>query len=122
MRIPTCVEWHVSWCAAWRAVVHYTVFVIFVLFLCWLGAELAVAHDNWINKGGFRNGAGEWCCGEGDCFMVEPVRTTANGYLILATGELIPEREAQPSPDGKFWRCKRPDGSRRCFFAPMPSY
>src|SRR5262245_61926059 len=25
------------------------------------------------------------------------------------------------SPDGEFWRCKRPDGSRRCFFAPPPS-
>ena len=81
----------------------------------------ALAHDSWIMRGGHRNAAGEFCCGEGDCFMVEPVRVTANGYLIMATGELVPEREAHPSPDGKFWRCKRPDGSRRCFFAPPPS-
>jgi hypothetical protein len=35
--------------------------------------------------------------------------------------ESVPFAEAQPSPDGEFWRCKRPDGSRRCFFAPPPS-
>ena len=81
----------------------------------------ALAHDSWISRGGLKNAAGEWCCGEGDCFMVEPVRVTVNGYLIMATGELVPEREAQPSPDGKFWRCKRPDGMRRCFFAPPPA-
>ena len=79
------------------------------------------AHNSWISRGGLKNAAGEWCCGEGDCFMVEPVRVTANGYLIMATGEIVPEREAQPSPDGKFWRCKRPDGSLRCFFAPPPA-
>ena len=81
----------------------------------------ALAHDEWISRGGLRNAAGEWCCGSGDCFMVEPVRTTANGYLILAINELVPEREAMPSPDGKFWRCQRPDGTRRCFFAPPPA-
>lgn len=79
------------------------------------------AGQDWIMKGGHRNAAGEWCCGEGDCFEVEPVRVTANGYLIMATGELVPESEAMPSPDGKYWRCKRPDGTRRCFFAPPPS-
>jgi hypothetical protein len=26
--------------------------------------------------------------------------------------------EAQQSEDGSFWRCKRYDGSRRCFFVP----
>lgn len=118
MQIPTCEEWYEP---MRRALLRYLAFLAFVVVLCWLGAELATAHDSWISKGGHRNAAGEWCCGEGDCFMVEPVRVTANGYLILATGELVPEREAQPSPDGKFWRCKRPDGSRRCFFAPPPS-
>jgi len=56
------------------------------------------AHDSWISRGALRNAAGEWCCGEGDPF-----------------------NETQPSPDGAFWRCKRPDGSRRCFFAPPPN-
>jgi len=34
--------------------------------------------------------------------------------------EIVPAHEAQPSPDGAYWRCKRPDGTRRCFFAPPP--
>ncbi len=92
---------------------------IAVLLLAALWATMALSHDNWINSR--RNAMGEMCCGEGDCFMVEPVRTTAQGYLILALNELVPFNEAQPSPDGAFWRCKRPDGSRRCFFAPPPS-
>ena len=25
---------------------------------------LAVAHESWINRGGYRNSAGEWLCGE----------------------------------------------------------
>jgi hypothetical protein len=80
------------------------------------------AHDSWIMKGGHRNAAGEWCCGEGDCFMIpaEQVTTTGDGYLIFGA-ERIPYTETQPSIDGAFWRCKRPDGSRRCFFAPPPA-
>jgi hypothetical protein len=90
----------------------------------------ALAHDSWISRGAFRNAAGEWCCGAGDCFEVpeDAVRIVARGYLIFVPGldlrigaELVPYAEAQPSPDGSYWRCKRPDGSRRCFFAPPPS-
>jgi hypothetical protein len=79
------------------------------------------AHDSWISRGGHRNGAGEWCCGEGDCFVVpgESVSTTPQGYRLFGA-ETVPYSEAQPSPDGAYWRCKRPDGSRRCFFAPPP--
>ncbi len=85
-------------------------------------ASSALAHDSWISRGGLRNGAGEWCCGEGDCFVVPSsnVSTGAGGYTLFG-GEKIPYSEAQPSPDGAFWRCKRPDGSRRCFFAPPPT-
>jgi len=85
-------------------------------------SPLAHAHDSWISRGGHRNAAGEWCCGEGDCFVVssDQVRISARGYE-LAGGELVPFGEAQPSPDGAYWRCKRPDGSRRCFFAPPPN-
>jgi hypothetical protein len=90
------------------------------------------AHDSWISRGGHRNAAGEWCCGAGDCFVVpkERVIMTGEGYVIIqgplagmgpVQHEAIPFSEAQPSPDGEFWRCKRPDGSRRCFFAPPPS-
>jgi hypothetical protein len=70
---------------------------------------------------GLRNAQGELCCGVGDCVAVEPVRTTARGFLIEMNKELVPFSEAQPSPDGQFWRCHKPDGSRRCFFAPPPS-
>src|SRR3954466_3987698 len=83
------------------------------------------AHDSWISKGGHRNAAGEWCCGEGDCFIVpkEQVSMNAAGYSIsrapaVGSGpwfrEQIPFSEAQPSPDGEFWRCHRSDGARRC--------
>lgn len=84
----------------------------------------ALGHDSWISNGGKRNAAGEWCCGAADCFVVggvHHVSMPAPGYLIPA-GEFVPETEAQPSPDGQFWRCKRPDGTRRCFFAPPEAF
>ena len=40
---------------------------------------------------------------------------------IADTCEVVPFTEAQPSPDGSYVRCHRPDGSRRCFFAPRPN-
>ncbi|HEX2653869.1 MAG TPA: hypothetical protein VHN11_09490 [Xanthobacteraceae bacterium] len=79
------------------------------------------AHESWISRGGLRNAAGEWCCGDGDCFIVPPenISLSSDGYRLF-DAETVPFSEAQPSPDGAFWRCKRPDGSRRCFFAPPP--
>lgn len=47
---------------------------------------------------------------------------TPNGDIKGTYDETVPFSEAMPSPDGEYWRCKRPDGSRRCFFAPPPSY
>jgi hypothetical protein len=101
------------------------------------------AHDSWISRGGLKNAGGEWCCGEGDCFVVPGPQVSArpDGYHIVfrqttavyapKTGgtiettqtraEIVAYAEAQPSPDGAYWRCKRPDGSRRCFFAPPPN-
>lgn len=76
----------------------------------------------WIEKGQKVNPmTREWCCGEGDCFEVpkEQITTNGKGYVLFGT-ELVPFAESQPSIDGAFWRCKRPDGSRRCFFAPPP--
>ncbi len=108
-----------------------------MIWVVWWAIVLACldasAHDSWISRGGHRNAAGEWCCGEGDCFMLrkEKVSINGDGYVItfgITAGvagpiqqETIPFSEAQPSSDGEFWRCKRPDGSRRCFFAPPPS-
>jgi hypothetical protein len=85
-------------------------------------ASDALAHDSWISRGGLRNPAGEWCCGEGDCFVVPNAQVSVSqaGYRLFST-ETVPFSEAQPSPDGAYWRCKRPDGSRRCFFAPPPT-
>ena len=34
--------------------------------------------------------------------------------------EIVPYSQSLPSPDGAYWRCKRPDGTPRCFFAPPP--
>lgn len=97
----------------------------------------ALAHDSWISKGGHKNTAGEWCCGLGDCAVIDKnsVAYTARGYEVHGSGtigngagairerydEIVPVGEAQPSPDGAYWRCKRPDGTRRCFFAPPPN-
>ncbi len=83
----------------------------------------AAAHDSWISRGGHRNAAGEWCCGEGDCFALPPdsVAVRADGYFLRELSETVPFSDSQPSPDGAYWRCKRPDGTRRCFFAPPPN-
>jgi hypothetical protein len=94
-----------------------------ILFLLILMLCPASAHDSWISSGAYRNSANEWCCGEGDCFVVhaQGVSLPAPGYRIVETGEFVPFSEAQISMDGRYWRCKRPDGSRRCFFAPPPA-
>jgi hypothetical protein len=106
-------------------------------------SSAALAHDIWINHGAFRNPAGEWCCGAEDCGVVSPkaVHAMTGGYSIVGTvtygeavtgdaadgptvtqqvNEKIPYSQALPSPDGAYWRCKRPDGTPRCFFAPPP--
>ena len=80
------------------------------------------AHDHWINAGRYRSPVdGMLCCGKNDCVVLsaEDVKITAAGYLLPAIGDVVPFREALPSEDGKYHRCHRPDGSRRCFFAPQ---
>lgn len=106
-------------------------------------SSTALAHDVWIKKGTYRNPAGEWCCGANDCGVVSPsaVKAIQGGYSVVGTvtygqaitgdaqdgpthhddvNEMVPYSQSLPSPDGAFWRCKRPDGSQRCFFAPKP--
>lgn len=103
----------------------------------------ASAHDIWISKGSYKNPAGEWCCGAEDCGVVSPgaVHAVKGGYSVRGTvtygvgvtgnekdgpthqepvNEIVPYSQALPSPDGAYWRCKRPDGTPRCFFAPPP--
>ena len=90
-----------------------------VLALFWYSPP-AAAHDFWINHSGYKSPTGEHCCGNNDCFAFssDEVTITPSGYS-LPTGEVVPFSEAQTSEDGAYWRCKRYDGSRRCFFAPQ---
>lgn len=103
-----------------QRILTYT--LTFLLFTMLSSSLPTIAHDSWISKYGLRNNAGEWCCGDNDCLLIEKNRLqiTNKGYLLDGS-ELIPFAETQPSQDSDFWRCKRPDGSRRCFFAPPPS-
>lgn len=77
-----------------------------------------------------RAGAHDWypsnCCSGCDCRPIadDAVRVTAGGWLVVATGEVIPFGKARQSRDGRFHRCSpsycRADGEDRtiCFFAP----
>jgi hypothetical protein len=104
------------------------VFAMMVVAAIFLIVPKARAHDAWINSGGYKGkgqAAGEWCCGEGDCFIVR-AKVQGDGSAVVfnddgGVREIVPPAEVQPSPDGQFWRCQRPDGSRRCFFAPPSS-
>ncbi|MBX6426742.1 MAG: hypothetical protein IRZ09_12565 [Variibacter sp.] len=85
---------------------------------------IALAHDHWINHGNFVSPVdGTHCCGENDCFKIasDDVRVTGRGYFLVRLNETVPFRETLTSQDGNYWRCRRPDGSRRCFFAPPPN-
>ena len=105
------------------------------------------AHDSWINESAQRNSAGEWCCGKMDCGVLSKnsVTPVPGGYVIHGSmyvaeakksypvHEFVPNAEAQPSPDGAYWRCAvyleateydkavEPGGKRRCFFFPPPN-
>ena len=114
-----------------------------LLVLSLLSASSVFAHDLWINHGAYKNPAGEWCCGAEDCGVVskDAVHAMKGGYSVVGTvtygeavtgnkldgptrmdtvNETAPYSQSLPSPDGAYWRCKRPDGSQRCFFAPPP--
>lgn len=89
---------------------------IIIAVLLW--ATPARPHDSWINSGGFKNNIGEFCCGELDCKALDYSPAPISGGVQLQNGEIIPQSEIMPvSPDG--WViCRRPNGTRRCTFAP----
>ena len=91
----------------------------FFLAAAVIAATPAPAHDLWISQFRLRNAAGEWCCGASDCVAIkaQDIQSSPVGYKLI-NGEIVPYSEVQPSMDGAYWRCMRPDGSRRCFFAP----
>lgn len=103
-----------------KALIWMVAGILLMLFFWWAISTYAYAHESWINRGGFKNGAGEWCCGEHDCKTYTRTSSTAAGWMI--EGELIPYDEAMPvaPPDGKLTICRRPDGTRRCVFGLKP--
>lgn len=88
-----------------------------------MAVTLASAHGpaEWIARGGYKNAVGELCCGERDCVELADgdVKATPAGFYITSRKETVPYSEAQPSPDGRYWRCQW-SGMRKCFFAPPP--
>ena len=69
-----------------------------------ISLQLAYAHGpaEWIQRGNFKNAAGELCCGERDCFELSDadVKITSAGYYVVSIKETIPFSEATPSPTG----------------------
>lgn len=104
-----------------------------------------LAHDqfgnaNWIADGHYLSPVdGSHCCGVSDCAVVseEYVRLSVlkggyiingpvtygsgGGAIILKVDETVPFNQVHKSRDGQYWRCKKPDGSRRCVFVPPPN-
>lgn len=98
--------------------------LIGVILIYLVMMSVALPHDFWINHSGYKSLTdGTHCCGNNDCFEYTPEEMSAEsgGWLVKPLGELVPYSDTQASEDGKFWRCKKSDGSRRCFFAPQPS-
>ncbi|MDX2264443.1 MAG: hypothetical protein NW215_05685 [Hyphomicrobiales bacterium] len=88
-------------------------------FCALMFAAPAFAHDSWISRGGYRSPvSGELCCGHNDCFVIAAENVKINGAGYELPRETVPYAETLPSADGQYWRCEKPDGSRRCFFAP----
>ena len=95
-------------------------------------AAPALAHDDqhlsdWIGNGQYRNPVtGEHCCGFYDCAPLPEGSVIFDGsqgqrgvWIIIPTKEKVPDAEALPSRDHRYWRCHRPDGKLRCFFRPQ---
>jgi hypothetical protein len=108
-------------------------FVVTMFVILW--AQHSPGHDLWISKEMVRNKNGEWCCNEHDCEAIsaEDVHERRDGFdvrLVFAANpplesrierRFIPRSQAQESKDGKYWHCRRPDRTTRCFFFPPPS-
>lgn len=94
-------------------------------------ASSALAHDHWINHGGYEAKVAVYdgptsCCGEGDCFEVPgtDVKGGEAGYT-LPGGWFMAYPALHQSPNSRFWACFNFDakGQRsqlKCLFAPGP--
>src|SRR3990167_6454740 len=98
--------------------------VIIVVSILTTAPASAWSEADWIDAGAFKGIDGTLCCGPLDCFPVArgDIEARADGsFYIRSLDETIPRHEAQwKSPDGRYWRCKKPNGQRRCFFVPPP--
>jgi len=77
-----------------------------------VGVSIAAAHDSWINKGGYRNAAGEWCCGENDCESPAQIASTGLGWVVNGL-EFIQRSHAQPRRQGLDLPTSRQDAPLR---------
>lgn len=127
---PMCISDHIAVvvvatiCTIGAGALAFLIGAIVVIAFQIMSANKASSHGpaDWINRGGYKNGVGEFCCGERDCFELpsSDIQITPRGYLIKSINELVPFHEATPSPTGTYWRCYW-GGKRKCFFAPPGS-
>lgn len=97
----------------------------------------AIAHEHWINRGGYKSPIDNVpCCGPQDCFTLKPgeVKEITGGYRVRAHIALdadhqydvdmkIPYGEALPSEDDSYHLCVKwssGEPERRCFFVLPP--
>jgi hypothetical protein len=66
-------------------------------------ATPAPAHESWINSGNY---------------TPKPIK----GGFLLENDEAVREAEIMRVSPETWFVCRRPDGSRRCVFAPMQSW
>lgn len=86
------------------------------------GEVRAHGDASWI----MANPATRMCCGPKDCEALAEgaVRWTLGGWIVAATGEVIPLGDARVhrSIDHRFWRCRylagEKAGQTRCLFVP----
>lgn len=106
--------------------------------------------SNWISKKPYHSPVdGSHCCSKDDCTIVDVaiIQEKGGGYevrgpvvyykhqlmgspgnyfwvgkpYLIDVDEVVPYNQVQVSEDGNYWRCKRANGERRCFFAPPTS-
>lgn len=88
------------------------------------GVRGGLAHENptdWIGQEKVKNGKGELCCGEGDCFPFDArqmITTPAGVAFPDEPNNIIPFNKFGPSVDKFYWRC-RWGGETKCVFAPL---
>lgn len=104
--------------------ISYGLIVFAVLLICLGLVQLAQAHD----------APSGWsypysCCSDQDCRPVPEaaVRETVDGYVIVASGEVIPyaDKRVRHSPDGEFHWCSvagSVNGRTLCLFVPPRSF